>query len=53
MYINNLHNALESKPRLFADNTCLLLKGSNPEQLEINLNAELQHYYIQGPVRIS
>ena len=39
--INDLHNALESKPKLFAADTCLLVKGSNAKQLEIYLNAEL------------
>ena len=38
-----MHNALESEPRLFADDTCLFVKGVNPEQLEISLNAELHH----------
>ena len=43
IYINDLHNSVESEPRLFADDTCLLVKGSNSEQLEINLNTELHH----------
>ena len=47
IYINDLHNSLESEPRLFADDTCLLVKGSNYEQLEINLNtAELHHLHL-------
>ena len=45
IYINDLHNSLESEPRLFADDPCLLVKGSNSEQLEINLNAELHHLH--------
>ena len=36
---------MESEPRLFADDTCLLVKGSNSEQLEINLNSELHHLH--------
>ena len=43
--LNDLHNSLESKPRLFADNTCLLVQGSNSEQVEISLNAELHHHH--------
>ena len=46
IYINDLHNSLKSEPRLFADGTCLLVKGSNSKQLEINLNAELLHVYL-------
>ena len=46
IYINDLHNSLESEPRLFADNTCLLVKGLNFEQLEINLNTELHHLHL-------
>ena len=37
---------MESKPRVFADDTCLLVKGSNSEQLEISLNAELHHLHL-------
>ena len=43
---NDLHNLLESGPRLFADDTCLLVKGSNSEQLEVNFNAELHHLHL-------
>ena len=46
IYINDLHNLLKSETRLFADDTCLLIKGSNSQQLEINLNAELQHLHL-------
>ena len=46
IYINDLHNSLASEPRLFADDTCLLVEGSNSEQLEINLNAELHHLHL-------
>ena len=44
--INDLHYSLESELRLFADDTCLLVKGSNSEQLEINSNAELHHLHL-------
>ena len=46
IYTNHLHNSLQSEPTLFADDTCLLVKGSNSEQLEINLNAELHHLHL-------
>ena len=46
IYLNDLHNSLESEPRLFADDTCLLVKGSNYEQLQINLNTELHHLHL-------
>ena len=44
MFVNDLHNALESEARLFADDMCLLVKGSNPDQLKVNLCAELHHF---------
>ena len=44
--INDLHSSLESEPRLFANDTCLLVEGSNSEQLEITLNAELHHLHL-------
>ena len=34
---------LPSKPRLFADDTCLLVKGLNTDQLQIKVNRELQN----------
>ena len=43
---STVHNSLESEPRSFADDTCLSAKGSNYEQLEINLNAELHHLHL-------
>ena len=46
IYINDLHNSLESKPRLFADDTCLLVKGSNSKQLETSRNAELHYLHL-------
>ena len=35
VYINDVNFALKSQPRLFADDTCLIVKGLNPEQLQI------------------
>ena len=46
IYVNNLNNVLESELRLFADDTGLSVKGSNFEQLEINLKAELYHLHL-------
>ena len=34
IYINDLNYALVSQPRLFADDTCLIVKDSNCEQLQ-------------------
>jgi len=34
IYINNLSNATLSKPRLFADNTCLIINESSCNVLE-------------------
>jgi len=41
MYLNVLLNATEKFPRLFADDTCLLLLISTLEELEIQCNNEL------------
>ena len=46
IYINDLHNSLESELKVFADDTCLLVKGSNSGQLETNLNTVLHHRYL-------
>ena len=43
VYINDLNFALKSQPRLFADDTCLIVKGLNPEQLQIKVNSKLQN----------
>ena len=45
VYINDLNFVLKSQPRLFADDTCLIVKGLNPEQLQIKFNLELQNLY--------
>jgi len=41
IYINELHFALKSSPILFADDTCLLVKSPNLEQLLNKINEEL------------
>ena len=40
-YINDLPNAISSKPRLFADDTCIMLSDSSLPNLETTCNAEL------------
>ena len=39
--VNDLPNAFQSAPRLFADDTCLLLSHSNPIILQEKLNQEV------------
>ena len=46
IYINELHNSLEREQKLFADDTCLLVKDLNPEKLEINCNTKLRHLHL-------
>ena len=45
VYINDLNFALKSQPGLFADDTCLIVKGLNSEQLQIKINSELQNLH--------
>ena len=46
VYINDLPNATSSKPRLFADDTCLVLSNSSPSLLETDCNLEMQNLKI-------
>ena len=41
IYINDLQNCLKSIPRLFADDTALLINASNITELKIKINDEL------------
>ena len=41
IYINDLPNAISSKPRLFADDTCIMLNDSSLPNLETKCNTEL------------
>ena len=41
LYINDLKNALMSKLRLFADDTCLLIKNNNLKELQEQGNQDL------------
>ena len=46
MYINDIPNALNSIPRLFADDTCLVIDSANPGLLRDNIIKELQKVHI-------
>ena len=41
IYINDLPNALLNQPRLYADDTCLLISGANIEDLNAKSKTEL------------
>ena len=43
IYINDLPNATSCQPRLFADDTCLIVKNSALKELEIKCNSELRN----------
>ena len=45
IYISNLPNAIISKPRLFADDTCLILNNPSDSALETACNLELHNLY--------
>ena len=45
IYINNLPNAIISKPRQFADDTCLILNSPSASALETTSNLELHDLY--------
>ena len=42
LYVNDMRNALQTIPRLFADDTCLFLTAENIDDLEIIGNSELR-----------
>ena len=46
VYLNDLPNATSSKPRLFADNTCLAVSNSSPSLLETDCNLDMQNLKI-------
>ena len=46
IYINDIPNALNSIPRLFADDTCLEIHSANPGLLRNNIIRELQKVHI-------
>ena len=44
LYINDLPNATNSLPRLFADGTCLILSNPSFAQFEKNINRDLAKF---------
>ena len=46
IYINDISNTLNSIPRLFADDTCLVIHSANPGLLRNNIIRELQKVHI-------
>ena len=46
IYINNIPNALNSTPRPFADDTCLVIHYANPNLLINNITSELPKVHI-------
>ena len=45
IYINDISNALNSTPRLFADNTCIIIHQSNQTALTEETNRELANVH--------
>ena len=41
LYINDISNSVSSIPRLFADDTCLLVNAATPDELQNKLKSEL------------
>ena len=41
IYVNDLHYAVNCTPRLYADDTCLLVEGKTERDLQNLLNTEL------------
>ena len=45
IYISDLSSAINSVPRLFADDTCLLIHSPNTSTLAENINSELANVH--------
>ena len=45
LYINDLNNSVNCLPRLFADDTCLIIDSPNLASLEIEMNKDLTNVY--------
>ena len=45
IYINDLNNCTVSTPRLFADDTAILVDASSPTELQVKVNQELARIY--------
>ena len=41
LYINDISNSVSSIPRLFADDTCLLVNAATPDELQNKVKSEL------------
>ena len=46
IYMNDLNNALNNIPRIFADNTCLIVKFLDPNLLQNKMNSELEKLHL-------
>ena len=45
IYVNDICNATNGNPRLFADDACFVLSDIFPKAIELNSNAELQNLF--------
>ena len=45
IFVNDLPSAINAVPRLFADETCLLIYSSNTSTLAKNINSELANVH--------
>ena len=45
LYINDLNNSVNCLPRLFADDTCLIINSPNLASLETEMNKDLANVY--------
>jgi len=41
LYVNDLQYAVDCIPRLYDDDTCLVIQGKTAEQLQYSLNSEM------------
>ena len=46
LYVNDLANALSRTPRLFADDTCLVIKSTRPYIFQNKTNSEVQKLHV-------
>ena len=46
IYINDLQNCMISTPRLFADDTAVLIHANTLTELEIKINCELENVVV-------
>jgi len=43
IYINDIPNAVCTMPRMFANDTCLVIHAANPSHLHNKMNSELKN----------